>query len=123
MVDESGMIITQMGSTVDQEMVAVHGTFCTIPPPNSNQQQVLCICSRQTSCELHRTGIGRHGQGKIRSGLVWRPPFQIHWCCGWLRTGRPYVLCRSIFSVIIVDAQHFLLCTAFRSLTTMKDVW
>jgi hypothetical protein len=37
LVDESGMIRTQMGSTVDQKMTAVHGALCTIPPRNSNQ--------------------------------------------------------------------------------------
>jgi hypothetical protein len=36
LVDESGIIRTQMGSTIDQNMVAGHGTLCTIPPRNSN---------------------------------------------------------------------------------------
>jgi hypothetical protein len=36
LVDESGMIRTQMG-LIYQEIVAVHGTLCTIPPHNSNQ--------------------------------------------------------------------------------------
>jgi hypothetical protein len=38
LVDESGMIVTQVGThTIDQKMTAVHGTLCTIPPRNSNQ--------------------------------------------------------------------------------------
>jgi hypothetical protein len=36
LVDESGMIRTQMGKH-DKKMVAVHGTLCTIPPRNSKQ--------------------------------------------------------------------------------------
>jgi hypothetical protein len=28
------MIRTQLGSTIDQKMAAVHVTLCTIPPPN-----------------------------------------------------------------------------------------
>jgi hypothetical protein len=37
LVDEWGMIRTQMGSTVGQNMVAVYGALCTIPPRNSIQ--------------------------------------------------------------------------------------
>jgi hypothetical protein len=39
--DQSGMIIIHTGSTIDQKMVAVHETHCTIPPRNSKQQPVI----------------------------------------------------------------------------------
>jgi hypothetical protein len=39
-VDESGIIISQMGHTIHQKMVAVHGTLCTIPHRNSYQYTV-----------------------------------------------------------------------------------
>jgi hypothetical protein len=34
LMDESGMIRTQMGTHNDQKVAAVHGTLCTIPPRN-----------------------------------------------------------------------------------------
>jgi hypothetical protein len=37
LVDESGMIITQMGTHNRSEIVAVHGTAYVIPPHNSNR--------------------------------------------------------------------------------------
>jgi hypothetical protein len=37
LVDESGIIRTQVENTVDHKMTAVHGTLCTIPPRNINQ--------------------------------------------------------------------------------------
>jgi hypothetical protein len=36
LVDDSGMIITQMGKHNRSEIVAVQWTLCTIPPCNSN---------------------------------------------------------------------------------------
>jgi hypothetical protein len=36
LVDELGMIKTQIGTQNRSEMVAVHGTPCAIPPCNSN---------------------------------------------------------------------------------------
>jgi hypothetical protein len=35
LVAESGIIKTHMGNSVDQNMVAVPGTLCTIPPLNN----------------------------------------------------------------------------------------
>jgi hypothetical protein len=37
LMDESGMIITQMRSTIDQIMARGHGTLCTISCRNNNQ--------------------------------------------------------------------------------------
>jgi hypothetical protein len=38
LVDESGMIRIQTGSTIDQKIATVHGTLCTILSRNNNQQ-------------------------------------------------------------------------------------
>jgi hypothetical protein len=37
LVDESEMITTQWGRSIDPKMATVHGTICKIPPLNSNQ--------------------------------------------------------------------------------------
>jgi hypothetical protein len=49
LVDKSGMIRTQMGSTIDHKMVAVYGTLCKIPHRKRNGSEVYlkceCLCS------------------------------------------------------------------------------
>jgi hypothetical protein len=37
LVNVSGLVRTQMGSTIDQKITAVHGSLCTIPPLNNQQ--------------------------------------------------------------------------------------
>jgi hypothetical protein len=44
LVNESGMIITQMGSHNRSEVVAVHGTPCSTPPLNGNSNYLPHTC-------------------------------------------------------------------------------
>jgi hypothetical protein len=43
LVNESGMIRTSMGKANRSEMVAMHGTSCAIPPPNSNSNGSIYV--------------------------------------------------------------------------------
>jgi hypothetical protein len=62
MMDEYGMIRTHMGSSIDQKIVAVHGTLCTNPSRKVNQQP---SSSSDTSVNFYETELRNASENNI----------------------------------------------------------